>query len=75
MTTSLASASSIRDRRASAEKPPKTTEWIAPILAQASRVITASGIIGRYTATRSPLATPRDSNAFAAFFTSSVSWA
>ena len=27
-------------------KPPKTTEWIAPILAQASIAITASGIIG-----------------------------
>ena len=75
MTTSLASASSIRERSASAEKPPKTTEWMAPIRAQASSVMTASGIIGRYTATRSPLATPRDSKALAAFLTSSVSWA
>ncbi|BAS16149.1 hypothetical protein AHiyo8_44520 [Arthrobacter sp. Hiyo8] len=46
-----------------------------PIRAQASIVITASGIMGRYTATRSPLATPSDSKALAAFFTSSVSCA
>ncbi|MFD8818717.1 hypothetical protein ACFV23_46355 [Streptomyces sp. NPDC059627] len=32
---------------ASAEKPPKTTEWAAPMRAQASMVIAASGIIGR----------------------------
>ena len=30
----------------SAEKPPKTTEWGAPIRAQASMATTASGIIG-----------------------------
>jgi len=47
VTTSLASASSMRLRSASAEKPPKTTEWMAPMRAQASMVMTASGIIGR----------------------------
>ena len=45
--TSLASASSMRLRSASAEKPPKTTECGAPIRAQASIAIAASGIIGR----------------------------
>jgi len=32
--------------RASGEKAEKTTEWIAPILAQASMKTRASGIIG-----------------------------
>ena len=45
--TSLASASAIRLRSASAEKPPKTTECGAPMRAQASIATTASGIIGR----------------------------
>jgi hypothetical protein len=36
----------IRPASASAEKPPKTTEWIAPIRAQASIANAASGIIG-----------------------------
>jgi hypothetical protein len=45
--TSLASASSIRERSASAEKPPNTTEWGAPMRAQASMAMTASAIIGR----------------------------
>ncbi|MNL69457.1 hypothetical protein D3C87_1943210 [compost metagenome] len=31
----------------SGEKPPNTTEWIAPIRAQASMATAASGIIGR----------------------------
>jgi hypothetical protein len=37
----------MRSRRAAAEKPPKTTEWIAPMRAQASIAIGSSGIIGR----------------------------
>jgi hypothetical protein len=45
--TSFASASVIRLYSASAEKPPNTTEWVAPIRAQASIAIAASGIIGR----------------------------
>ncbi len=36
----------MRVRRASAEKPPKITEWGAPIRAQASIAKTVSGIIG-----------------------------
>ncbi len=45
--TTLAPASFIRSRSASAEKPPKTTECTAPIRAQASMEIATSGIIGR----------------------------
>ena len=45
--TSLAPASSMRERRLSAEKPPKTTEWTAPMRATASIEAIASGIIGR----------------------------
>ena len=37
---------SIRPASASGEKPPNTTEWIAPIRAQASIANAASGIIG-----------------------------
>ena len=36
----------MRDNKASAENPPKTTEWGAPIRAQANIAIAASGIIG-----------------------------
>ena len=36
VTTSLAPESSMRERSASAEKPAKTTEWTAPMRAQAS---------------------------------------
>ena len=38
--------SSMRPANASGENPPKTTEWIAPILVQANIAIVASGIIG-----------------------------
>ena len=44
---SRASASAILVRSASAEKPPKMTEWASPSRAQASIEKTASGIIGR----------------------------
>jgi hypothetical protein len=47
VTTSFAPVSSIRKRSASAEKPPKTREWMAPILAIARVMITVSGITGR----------------------------
>ena len=40
-------ASSMRLASSSAEKPPKTTEWIAPMRAQASMATCARGIIGR----------------------------
>jgi hypothetical protein len=45
--TSFAPASSMRERRLSAEKPPKITEWMAPMRATASIAAIASGIIGR----------------------------
>ena len=47
VTSTLASASLILSRRASDENPPKTTEWAAPIRAQASIATGSSGIIGR----------------------------
>ena len=39
-------ASLMRSLSASGENPPKTTEWMAPIRAQASMANAASGIIG-----------------------------
>ena len=39
-------ASSIRLASSCEANPPKTTEWIAPMRAQASMAITASGTIG-----------------------------
>ena len=45
-TSTLGLASSIRSASSCPAKPPKTTEWMAPILAQASIANTASGIIG-----------------------------
>ena len=44
--TIFAPASSMRSFRASAEKPAKTTEWMAPMRAQACMATTASGIMG-----------------------------
>ena len=44
--TSFDLASLFRSATASAENPPKTTECIAPMRAQASMAIAASGIIG-----------------------------
>ena len=44
--TTRAPASSMRSRSDIAEKPPNTTEWIAPMRAQACMAITASGTIG-----------------------------
>ena len=37
----------MRPAMESGAKPPKITEWMAPILAQASMAKAASGIIGR----------------------------
>ncbi len=37
----------MRSRKASAEKPPKTTLWIAPMRAHANMAMGNSGIIGR----------------------------
>ena len=44
--TTTGSASSMRTASSLAAKPPNTTEWMAPMRAQASIAITASGIIG-----------------------------
>ncbi len=44
--STLASASLMRSARESEEKPPNTTEWAAPMRAQASMATGSSGIIG-----------------------------
>ena len=44
--TIQASQSVMRPARLSGEKPPKQTEWMAPMRAQASIAAAASGIIG-----------------------------
>src|ERR1041385_4222002 len=58
--SATARASLIRSRSDSAENPPKTTEWTAPIREQASIAIAASGIIGGWIAPRSPRLPPLD---------------
>jgi hypothetical protein len=45
-TITLRFPSSMRVARLTAAKPPNTTEWIAPMRAQASIAKVASGIIG-----------------------------
>jgi hypothetical protein len=67
---SFASASSMRDRSAPGEKPPNTTLCAAPNRAQANIATTASGIIGSWIATRSPVCTPSSMSALAALQTS-----
>jgi len=47
VTTILHCESAMRPASESGEKPPNTTEWIAPMRAQASIATAASGIIGR----------------------------
>jgi hypothetical protein len=46
VTTSFAPTSWIRSRSASAENPPNTTVWGAPMRAQASIAMASSGTIG-----------------------------
>ena len=46
VTISVGVASSMREASEAIEKPPKTTEWIAPMRAQASMAKIASGTIG-----------------------------
>ena len=65
--TTLHCESTMRARSASAENPAKTTEWIAPIRAHASIAYAASGTIGMYRQTRSPLRTPRARSALASW--------
>ena len=45
--STFASASWMRSRRESEEKPPKTTEWAAPIRAHARSAIGSSGTMPR----------------------------
>ena len=45
--TSLVPQSAMRSAMDCGENPPNTTEWIAPMRAQACIATTASGIIGR----------------------------
>ena len=45
-TIAFGRASSMRAARLAAAKPPKTTEWIAPMRTVASMANTASGTIG-----------------------------
>jgi hypothetical protein len=45
--TAVQPPSWMRSRSACALKPPKTTEWAAPMREQASIAIAASGIIGK----------------------------
>lgn len=72
-TMTFGRASSIRAATLCEAKPPNTTEWIAPMRAQASSVMCASAIIGMYTNTRSPRCTPSDSRIAAVTLTSSYS--
>ena len=46
VTSTFGLASSIRTASSLGAKPPKTTEWTAPSLAQASIAITASATMG-----------------------------
>ena len=41
-----------------AANPPKITEWMAPMRAQASTAMASSGVMPMYTATRSPFLMP-----------------
>ena len=62
-----------RCANASEENPANTTEWTAPMRAQASIAIGSSIIIGKYSTTASPLATPTDFSQFASRLTSAWS--
>ena len=63
----------MRSRSASGENPPNTTECTAPMRAHASIATAASGTIGMYTHTRSPLPTPFDFSTLANRHTSACS--
>ena len=56
--TILAWQSSIRLANESGENPPKTTQCTAPMRAHANMAMAASGTIGIYNTTRSPLPIP-----------------
>ena len=67
VTSAFASENSMRSLTDSAEKPPKTTLWIAPMRAHASIATATSGIIGRKIPTTSPLPMPLSLSALANF--------
>ena len=71
--SAFASENSIRSRTDSAEKPPNTTLWTAPMRAHASIATATCGIIGRKIPTTSPAPMPRAFNAFAKRWTSASS--
>ena len=56
--TTVAPTSTILSSRDFAENPPKTTEWVAPNLAQACMATMPSMDIAMYKTTRSPFLTP-----------------
>ncbi len=68
--TTFASESMIRPDSASGEKPPNTTVCTAPMRVHASIAIAASGTIGMYKHTTSPLRTPWSFNALENLHTS-----
>ena len=65
VTSALASENSMRSFTDSAENPPNTTLWGAPMRAHASIATATSGIIGRKIPTTSPLPIPRSLSALA----------
>ncbi len=73
--SAFAPETSMRSATELAEKPPKTTLWIAPIRVQASIATAASGTIGMKMPTTSPLPTPSDRRPLANFCVSSSSQA
>ena len=74
VSTTLDLESAMRAASASAEKPPKTTEWTAPMRAHASIAAGSSGTIGMYSVTSSPLPTPHERSQLAMRTTWSFSW-
>ncbi len=69
----LHSESWMRSRSESSLNAPNTTEWIAPMRAQASMATGSWGIICMYRQTRSPFSTPSDFSALANLQTSACS--
>ncbi len=65
----------MRSRSDDDENPEKTTEWTAPIFAQASIATGHCGTIGMKIMTRSPFVTPSFFIAFASLLTSLYSMA
>ena len=60
--TTLGLQSSIRIANSLGANPPKTTECVTPILAQANIAKAASGIMGMYTTAVSPAFKPKETS-------------